>query len=374
MRPNKKVAIVQRLIPHYRIDLFKFICEQAGADVTVYHSTAVSTDGLVESGTFDFPNVKVKMTDWRFFCYQRLVRELITSDYDLIVLGPELRIISNTLVWLGALFKRTRVVWWTHGFNVHTKGKGLMFAFDRAVKSLMMKFSHKIMLYNDYRVKELVGWGIDPDKLIVLNNTINEKPHQKAMAAVTEEQLKRVEDQTRKSSHTILFIGRLTPAKRIDLVIELAGMLVGTFPDIRVFIIGDGSGRRQLESQAENMGLGKHIFFTGAVNDPEKLAGYMAQTDFTVLPGAVGLSLVHSMICGIPFVTLKDSPHSPEISYLKDHYNGFAASNLDQMADWITEQFHHPEKIEKMKLNCLEMIETHVNLDQMVSRFLEGIG
>jgi len=247
-----------------------------------------------------------------------------------------------------------------------------MFIIDRALKAMMMKFSHRVLVYNDYRVDELVDWGIDPEKIIILNNTINEKPHQLALKNVSRASLDRIEAETRASAHTLLFIGRLMPAKRVDLVIELSRM-IKSLPDLRVFIIGDGSERAKLELQSENMGLGGNIFFLGAVNNPVALSGYMALADFSVLPGAVGLSIVHYMICGIPFVTLKDSPHSPEISYLKNNYNGFAASSLKEMAGWMMEQFENPLKIQKMKANCRKMIETDVNLDHMVSQFLKGL-
>lgn len=370
---QKKIAIVQKLIPHYRIDFFKEVCEQSKNQVMVFHSTEISSDGLAESGEFVFPNQKIPQFNHRYFFYQCIVKKLLSGKFDLIVMGPELRIFSNTLVWLLCFFTRSKIVWWTHGFNLHIKNKGLSFVIDRVFKTLMMKYSHNILLYNDYRVDELVAWGIDPEKMIVLNNAINEKPHQLALRNVTQECIDRIETATRSSKHTLLFIGRLTSPKRADLVIELAGKLIKPLPDLRVFIIGEGKERPNLELQTKKMGLDRNVFFLGAINNPDELSGYMALADFSILPGAVGLSIVHSMICGIPLVTLQDSPHNPEISYLKDNYNGFAATGLKEMEEWIIEQFYNPMKIQEMKENCLRMIKTDVNLDHMVSQFLKGI-
>jgi glycosyltransferase involved in cell wall biosynthesis len=237
----------------------------------------------------------------------------------------------------------------------------------------MMKYSHRILLYNEYRIEELADWGIPPDKLIVLNNAINEKPHRAALKNVSQATCDQIEASTRVSSHTLLFIGRITPAKRVDLIIKLSGMIVKFFPDLRVFIIGDGSDRFKLQGLTQKMGLEKNIFFMGTINDPVELSGYMSLADFSVLPGAVGLSIVHSMICGIPFVTLKDSPHSPEIAYLRDNYNGFAASNLQEMGGWIITQFKNPSKLKTMKMNCVNMINKEVNLNHMVTQYLNGI-
>jgi glycosyltransferase involved in cell wall biosynthesis len=370
---QKKIAIVQKLIPHYRIDFFKKICEQSKNQVMVFHSTEISSDGLAESGEFVFPNQKIHKFAHRYFFYQCIVKKLLSGKFDLIVMGPELRIFSNTLVWLLSFFTRSKIVWWTHGFNLHIQNKGFSFVVDRVFKTLMMKKCHNILLYNDYRIDELVAWGIDPEKMIVLNNAINEKPYQLALKKVNRECIDRIETATRSSNHTLLFIGRLTQSKRADLVIELAEKLVTSLPDLRVFIIGEGKERPKLELKTKKMGLSENIFFLGSINNPDELSGYMTLTDFSILPGAVGLSIVHSMICGLPLVTLQDSPHNPEISYLRDNYNGFAANGLKEMKDWIIEQFENPSKIREMKENCLRMIETDVNLDHMVSQFLKGI-
>ena len=366
---EKKIAIIQRLIPHYRIDFFSQLCKSL-PNVIIYHSSRVTTDGLVQNDDFHFPNRKTSMIDYKYFCFQRLVWKMIKSDYDFIVLGLELRIVSNLMIWLTSFFKQTKIIWFTHGYNVHIQQKNIKFYIDRILKTILMKYSHRILIYNKYNLDELLKWGIDPEKIIILNNTINEAPHQQALGNVTSEEIAIVEQETRKSSHTLMFIGRLTPMKRIDLLLKISKELVEVFPDLRVFIIGDGSERSKLEKDVRVLCLEGNVFFLGAINDPVILAPYMKVTDFNIIPGAVGLSLVHSMICGIPFVTLIDSPHGPEIAYLQNNYNGYAADNLYDMVDWLIDCFEHPEKIAIMKNNCRIMIKNEIYMDGMLSRFV----
>ncbi|MBW1938538.1 MAG: glycosyltransferase [Deltaproteobacteria bacterium] len=366
-----KIAVIQRLIPHYRIDFFSQLCERL-PNVMIFHSTRVITDGLVQNDDFHFPNRRVMMIDYRYFCFQRLVWKMMRSDYDFIVLGLELRIVSNLMIWLASFFKKSKIIWWTHGYNVHNKHRNIMFYIDRIIKTLLMKYSHKILIYNKYNLDELIQWGIDPGKIIILNNTINELPHQQALDNVTAEEIAIVERKTRKSSHSLMLIGRLTPMKRIDLFLEASKKLTAVYPDLRVFIIGDGSDRSRLEVDAQAMGLADNVFFLGAIHDPVSLAPYMKLTDFFVLPGAVGLSFVHSMVSGVPFVTLQDSPHGPEVAYLRNNYNGYAAANMDDMVNWLIDCFEHPEKIVTMKNNCLTMIKNEINMDGMVSHFVSA--
>ena len=367
----EKIAIIQRLIPHYRIDFFSQLCKRL-PNVMIFHSIRVTTDSLVEDDGFHFPNQRVMMIDYRYFCFQRLAWKMMRSDYDFIVLGLELRILSNLLIWLTNFFKKSKIIWWTHGYNVHNKKKNIIFYIDRSLKTFLMKNCHRILIYNKYNLDELIQWGIDPGKIIILNNSINELPHQQALNNVSFEKIEAVRRKTREARHTLMFIGRLTPGKRIDLLLVLTQRLVAVYPDFRVFIIGDGSERSRFETDARALGLADNVFFLGTINDPVLLAPYMKLTDFSIIPGAVGLSLVHSMICGVPFVTLKDSPHGPEVAYLRNNYNGYAAANLDDMVNWLIDCFEHPEKIATMKNNCLAMIENEINMEGMVSRFVSA--
>ena len=365
---SKKIAIVQRLIPHYRIDFFSQLCKRL-PNVIIFHSTRVTTDGLVQNDGFHFPNHKIRMIDHRYFCFQHLVWKMMKSDYDFIVLGLELRIVSNLMIWLASFFKKSKIIWWTHGYNVHNKQKNIMFYLDRIIKTFLLKHSHGVLLYTEYNLDELLERGVDRGKIIIYNNTMNEVPHQLALNNVTSEMTEKVEQESRKSSHSLMLIGRLTPMKRIDLLLKASKKLVVVYPDLRVFIIGDGSERTKLEADVKIMGLTDNVFFLGAINDPVILAPYMKLTDFNIIPGAVGLSLVHSMIYGVPFVTLKNSPHGPEVAYLRNNYNGYMATNMDGMVNWLIDCFDHPEKIAAMKNNCRTMIKNEINMDGMVSRF-----
>jgi glycosyltransferase involved in cell wall biosynthesis len=365
---KKKIAIIQKLIPHYRIDFFHLLCEKA-PNTKIFHSTTLSSDGLIQKIHFDFPNQRVNMIDNKLFCFQNLIGKVIRADVDFIVLGLELKILSNFFIWIISFFTKTKIIWWTHGYNVHNKQKNIMFYLDRIIKTFLLKHSHGVLLYTEYNLDELLERGIDREKIIIYNNTMNELPHQLALNNVTSEITEKVEQESRKSSHSLMLIGRLTPMKRIDQLLEVAKKLVITCPDLRVFIIGDGSERSRLETDVRVLGLEGNIFFLGAINDPVLLAPYMKLTDFNIIPGAVGLSLVHSMICGVPFVTLKDSPHSPEVAYLRNNYNGYMATNIDDMVNWLIDCFEHPEKIATMKNNCLATIKNEINMDGMVSRF-----
>ncbi len=366
------IAVIQRSIPHYRFDFFERLAEKSPG-LVILHSSKVTGDGLVQQESFSFPNLSFPIIDFRYLCYQGIFWHVLNKKYKKIIIGPELRMLSNFLVLLFGAFSCTKIISWTHGYDVHKTKRNIFYLADRVIKTFIFKKSEKILLYTNFNLPELIERGVDPGKIIILNNTINEKPYVASAKKIKPQKLRCIERQTRPSKHTLTFIGRLTKSKNPDLVLELAKRLICHYPDLRVFMIGDGPQREALEGLTKNFELQRHVYFLGTITDPDMLSPYMLLTDFVVLPGAVGLSLVHSNIYGIPFVTLKNSAHSPEIAYLENNRNGYAAENIQDMERWLVESFSCPEKIRRMRRNCRKLIAEKVNIDSMVARFVSAL-
>ncbi len=369
----RNIAIVQKLIPHYRISFFSSLYSKEPG-LILYHSTQVQDDGLVETVSFPFRNIWCENKKFGAFEWQSGLVAQLPTKYNYIVLGLELKYLSNFIVWFLCLFCNTKVIWWTHGYNVHLREKNFIFWVDRLIKTVLMKFSYKILLYTDYNLQEVVRMGIDEKKIIVLNNALDEKPYQYAFEQIKENDVLQLDDKTKQSNHTIAFIGRLTKGKKVNEVLTIAVKLLKKFPDLRVFIIGDGNEKDYLQQQARDMDLLGTVFFMGTITDPYDLGVIMQVTDFTILPGAVGLSLVHSMIYGVPFVTLENENHGPEIAYLKNDYNGYMARDIDDTCEWISDCYLDRAKMLQLKKNCLSTIKSEVNLEHMVDKFISAFG
>ncbi|MGH3835982.1 MAG: glycosyltransferase [Pseudonocardiaceae bacterium] len=62
-------------------------------------------------------------------------------------------------------------------------------------------------------------------------------------------------------------VGRLSPEKRIDLLLAAASRLLPTHPDIHLLIVGGGEQRPHLEASAKLAGLQGRVTFTGLLRD-----------------------------------------------------------------------------------------------------------
>jgi glycosyltransferase involved in cell wall biosynthesis len=100
-------------------------------------------------------------------------------------------------------------------------------------------------------------------------------------------------------SRRILYVGRLSPEKNLDVLIAAAAKLVGRF-GLRLTFVGDGPLRDRLETSARTLGV--PLDFVPFV-DHRRLPGFFAQADAFVLPSLTEghpKVLLEAMSCGMP--------------------------------------------------------------------------
>ena len=92
--------------------------------------------------------------------------------------------------------------------------------------------------------------------------------------------------------------------KALDVLLDAVAQLVPTLPELRLYLIGDGPLRRNLETKVVEKALTQHVLFTGRVAH-RGLPDYYRAADVTVLPShweGMPNTLLESQACGTPFV------------------------------------------------------------------------
>jgi phosphatidyl-myo-inositol dimannoside synthase len=84
----------------------------------------------------------------------------------------------------------------------------------------------------------------------------------------------------------LISVGRLEPRKGIDRVLRVLPRLIAQFPRLVYLVIGDGSIRQALETQARALALLDHVRFIHGASDQVRDA-YLAVSDLFVLPGRI---------------------------------------------------------------------------------------
>jgi glycosyltransferase involved in cell wall biosynthesis len=106
----------------------------------------------------------------------------------------------------------------------------------------------------------------------------------------------------------VVTVGRLTPFKRLDLLIDaMAAINRARGRPIRLTIVGDGTERAALEQRARDRGIAATTVFVGTVA-PDQVAGTIAHADLFAFPAeneGLGLAAAEALMLGIPVVAAK---------------------------------------------------------------------
>ena len=120
--------------------------------------------------------------------------------------------------------------------------------------------------------------------------------------------------------HYVLSVARLERNKRVDLIVRSLAHLPS---HLKLILVGEGSHRRHLERDAEQLGVRDRITFAGAVNDDELVALYRDALCLVYVPfdEDYGLATLEGFLAEKPVITAHDSGGTLE--FVRDGINGY---------------------------------------------------
>jgi glycosyltransferase involved in cell wall biosynthesis len=105
----------------------------------------------------------------------------------------------------------------------------------------------------------------------------------------------------REGMPVIITAGRLSPQKRLDVLLEAASSLTSRI-EFNLVILGEGALREDLEQLASTLGIKDRTFFLGFVPNPwpyiSRASVFALSSDYEGLPCV----LIEAMACGVPVV------------------------------------------------------------------------
>jgi glycosyltransferase involved in cell wall biosynthesis len=381
---KKQVAILhQGFIPVYRAKFYEILNKNSATTYVVYHGAPPSNTGHRElQGVPDFPNVRVKNFEFsvlgKRIIYQPVIKRILLGSIDAVVLGHEIRFISNLVLFALCKVIRVPVIWWGQGFEKNELrgfASRLLAKPTALVKTFLARLGDKYIVYTESGLAKLIRAGVLRDNVAVVRNTIDiEEQHELHTELIKVDPVElRKKLHVRLESKVLLYVGRIYKEKNVEQFLHLidrlnARKLCGSF--VEGLIIGDGPDLDRLQKIGRDM---EGIHFVGELYDQRAVAEYMRISSAVVIPGKVGLAVNHAFSQGVPVITRQHDYHAPEVEYIVHGENGLVIDgDFDSFVDATVNYLNSPELVKKLAHGAL-LIRNKLTLEFMVSAFDDAV-
>jgi glycosyltransferase involved in cell wall biosynthesis len=375
MRRRRRIVIIQKSIPAYRVPFYLLLrreLEARGIQLTLVCGDSVGDD------KFKADRGQVDWAHYRPHRHLRVGRrELIwqpvldlAEGADLVIVEQASKLLVN-YVFLALQSRSTSpaVALWGHGANLqrHTASR-----IGEAIKVLASRRARWWFAYTESTRQLLITRGIPNSRITVVQNSTDTVALRRDMADIADHELRSCRAVWQSTpGRTAVFIGGLYAEKRLRFMVQACAIAAEHLPHFRLLIAGDGPDRAVAEELAKAHGF---VMFLGRVDGREK-AALLQIADCIVMPGLVGLAIVDSFAAEAPLITTSVPYHSPEIDYLEDGVNGilvrdpyspseFGKAVRDVMTDELL--------IAGLRTGCRIAAERYTN-EEMVRRFADGV-
>jgi len=180
-----------------------------------------------------------------------------------------------------------------------------------------------------------------------------------------------------KDDLVFLFVGQHIWQKNIKLLAEALGKLSQKGIEYRMFFVGDGYAREELETYVREMGLESKIAFLGKILDRDYLRSLFARADLFLFPSIYDnapIVVQEAAAVGTPSLCIAGSNAAEEI---KDNVNGFlceendAESYADRIFQIVSDRKNLKDAGENAKKTIYRNWENII--DEVYSRYSEII-
>jgi glycosyltransferase involved in cell wall biosynthesis len=354
----KKVCLIYNIPSHYRESIYRML--DAEYDCDWYFGP--TTEGIKEMDTSILKNVsryKVFGDINKVFWNCGVLRLLFMKKYQNYFMLFESRCVTSWIFFILAfiLYPRKKYYIWTHAWY----GK------ESGVEAFMKKWIYKhvtgVFTYGEYAKKLLVKEGIPSDKLHPIRNSLSYDTQIKLRDKLKPTNIYR--EHFNNSLPIIIFIGRLTKVKQLDLLINAVAKLRDSGSLYNLVFVGDGVEKENLENKVNCMNLNSQVWFFGACYDEGTNAELVYNADLCVAPGNIGLTAIHVLMFGCPAVSHGDFKwQMPEFEAIIPGKTGdfFKKDDACDLAATIHNWFaNNSNKRDEVRKNCYNEIDNNWN-------------
>ena len=365
-KSEKKIIYFTNTFPSYRRELWEELLSSKKIEFHAYFSKKKYLDiGLASiKNRFSETNKKKLHSLSNFnisghtIFQPKAIKVLLFESFDIAILIGDMKILSN---WIGILICRIRkkkVVFWTHGIYGNEKG------LKKKIRLFFLSQADQLLLYENRAKRILLKHNFSEEKLHVVYNSINLKTQTTVYKKLTKKRAKN----KKAKPHKLIFFGRLTKIKKVDLLIPVLASLNQKTINYQLKIVGNGAEKQYLETLVKKYKAEQYIEFAASTYDEAEIGDLFFEADLLVSPGNVGLNAVHALSYGTPVLTHSNFKNQmPEHEAIIDNFNGcfHVENDIESIAqkihEWFTQQ-HNRNTREVIRQKLIEKYNPLVQL------------
>jgi glycosyltransferase involved in cell wall biosynthesis len=171
-----------------------------------------------------------------------------------------------------------------------------------------------------------------------------------------------------KTGFTLLYVGRLEPVKNLQFLLTAFRAAIAQVPEMRLWLVGDGTERQRLEQVTDELGLHANVSFWGQQMD---VAPFFASADAFVMSSVsegLPMSLLQALSSRLPAV-VTDVGGMAEVVRLAQAGITIPLGHVEGMAEALVRLATQANERETFANNAEAAFHAHFTLPVMVERY-----
>lgn len=368
-----KIHFITNTAPLYRKNLWATLLKEKSFSIDFFFGSNKINVESINFHSSEFSSFQNQLHNLRNIWFKKkhliwqtkVVRNSLMKNPDLVVLLGEFNVLSNWVISIIYRLRNIKVVMYGHGMYGNEKGLKLF------LRKAYYKLANAHMVYEKRAKNIMVQSGFIANDIHVFYNSLDyEKQFDLRHKVVHFEKNKIFPFFENPTLPTLLFIGRLTPEKKLTYLLEVANLLNENGIEVNLLIIGTGTEEKELKSKATRL-VKKNFHFYGSCYDENILGQLIANADLCISPGNVGLTAIHCFSYGTPVATHSNFfKQNPEVESITDGTTGFLFKEDDvddlfkKTKDWLIQNKMQRDRI---RLDCYNIVDTYYNPNYQTS-------
>ena len=359
---NGRVGLVQRVLPGYRVPFFNALGQVCQSGLGVFAGKPrpgemIDTANSLEHAQF------FQLRNWHLFknkfylCIQNSLLPAVKAwnpDVLIVEANPRYLLTQFLVRWMQA--QERPVIGWGLGAPPL---EGFLAKLRQKRRARFINQFNVLITYSQTGAKEYSRLGFPRERIYVAVNAVTPPPLHPLPERSNLQGSERLQ---------VLFVGRLQKRKNLyNLLQACARMPQNLQPTLT--IVGEGPERPALENLAKE--IYPPTIFTGALyGDP--LEYQFKSADLFVLPGTGGLAIQQAMSFGLPIIAAEADGTQADLVRPENGWQ-IPPNNIPALQATLQTALSDLSKLRKMGAESYRLVSEEINLDKMVTTFVQAI-